>query len=229
MIKESTAETIRTLRSGTKYPGLIRFLIGRIFYTDAINTVIGFMALYTMNVAAATGLTPAQATTQKSLVMAVAITFAVPAGLVWGRVTDRVGPKCTLTWVLYLWMATFGLAASIGFLKLQVFWLFVVACMAGIAMAGTWSADRPYMLRLTPPDRVGEFYGLYGMVGRFSAITGPALWAMTTYWLVERSGADVLTGEGVAILVLLLMIVVSYFILRPVTDERRDWDRLRAL
>ena len=65
------------------------------------------------------------------------------------------------------------------------------------------------------------------MVGRFSAITGPALWAMTTYWLVERSGADVLTGEGVAILVLLLMIVVSYVILRPVTDERRDWERLR--
>ena len=50
---------------------------------------------------------------------------------------------------------------------------------------------------------------------------------MTTYWLVERSGADVLTGEGVAILVLLLMIVVSYVILRPVTDERRDWERLR--
>jgi UMF1 family MFS transporter len=227
VIKESTAETIRTLRSGAKYPGLLRFLVGRIFYTDAINTVIGFMALYTMHVSAATGLTPAEATTQKSLVMAVAITFAVPAGLVWGRVTDRIGPKRTLTGVLYLWMATFGLAAAIGFFKLPVFWLFVVACLAGIAMAGTWSADRPYMLRLTPPDRVGEFYGLYGMVGRFSAITGPALWAMTTYWLVERSGADVLTGEGVAILVLLLMIVVSYVILRPVTDERRDWEGLR--
>jgi UMF1 family MFS transporter len=229
VIKDSTVETMRTLRSGARYPGLLRFLVGRIFYTDAINTVIGFMALYAMNVSAANGLTPAEATTQKSLVMAVAITFAVPAGFVWGRVTDRVGPKRTLTWVLYLWMAMFLLAAMIGFFKLSVFWLFVVACMAGIAMAGTWSADRPYMLRLTPPDRVGEFYGLYGMVGRFSAITGPALWAMTTYWLVERSGADVLTGEGVAILVLLLMIIVSYFILRPVTDERRDWDRLRAL
>src|SRR5262245_25054523 len=115
VIKESTAETIRTLRSGRQYPGLLRVLVGRIFYTDAINTVIGFMALYTMNVATATGLTAAQATTQKSLVMAVAITFAVPAGLIWGRIADRVGPKRTLTWVLYLWMATFGLAAAIGF------------------------------------------------------------------------------------------------------------------
>ena len=125
-------------------------------------------------------------------------------------------------------MASFALLAAIAFLRLPVFWLYVVACMVGIAMAGTWAADRPYMLRLTPPDRIGEFYGLYGMVGRFSAITGPGLWALTTYLLVQRSGFEVLTGEGVAILVLLGMIVVSYLILRRVTDEPRDWDRLRS-
>ncbi len=228
VIKDSTAETIRTLKSTRQYPGLLRFLIGRVFYTDAINTVIGFMALFTLHVSTASGLTPADATTQKSLVMAVAITFAIPAGFVWGRLTDRLGPKRTLTFVLYLWMASFALLAAIAFLRLHVFWLYVVACMVGIAMAGTWAADRPYMLRLTPPDRVGEFYGLYGMVGRFSAITGPGLWALTTYILVQRSGFEVLTGEGVAILVLLGMIVVSYLILRRVTDEPRDWNRLRS-
>jgi UMF1 family MFS transporter len=36
------------------------------------------------------------------------------------------------------------------------------------------------MLRLTPPDRIGEFYGLSGMVGRFSAIIGPVIWAAVT-------------------------------------------------
>jgi MFS transporter, UMF1 family len=228
VIRQSTAETIRTLRSTRQYPGLLRFLIGRVFYTDAINTVIGFMALFTLHVSTASGLSAADATTQKSLVMAVAITFAVPAGFVWGRLTDRFGPKRTLTIVLYLWMVSFALVAGIAFFRLHVFWLYVVACMFGIAMAGTWAADRPYMLRLTPPDRVGEFYGLYGMVGRFSAITGPGLWALTTYLLVQRSGFEVLTGEGVAILVLLGMIVVSYLILRRVTDEPRDWGRLRS-
>ena len=228
VIKESTAETIRTLKSTQQYPGLLRFLIGRVFYTDAINTVIGFMALFTLHVSTASGLSAADATTQKSLVMAVAITFAIPAGFVWGRMTDRLGPKRTLTIVLYLWMAAFLLVAGIAFFRLHVFWLYVVACMFGIAMAGTWASDRPYMLRLTPPDRVGEFYGLYGMVGRFSAITGPGLWALTTYILVQRSGFEVLTGEGVAILVLLGMIVVSYVILRRVNDEPRDWNRLRS-
>ena len=124
-------------------PGLVRFLIGRVFYTAAINTVIGFMALYTMHVSAASGLTESDAATQKNLVMAVAITFAVPAGFVWGHVTDRLGPKRTLDLVLYLWMATFALASGIGGFGMHVVWLYVVASMAGIAMAGTWAADRP--------------------------------------------------------------------------------------
>ena len=34
------------------------------------------------------------------------------------------------------------------------------------------------MLRLAPPQHIGQFYGLYAMVGRFAAIIGPLLWAL---------------------------------------------------
>ena len=37
MVRESTAETIRTLRSGRDYPGLVRFLVGRVFYTELVR------------------------------------------------------------------------------------------------------------------------------------------------------------------------------------------------
>jgi UMF1 family MFS transporter len=223
VIRESTAETIRTLRSGREYPGLLRFLVGRVFYTDAINTVIGFMALYALNVAAAAGLEPDAASFAKDMIMLGAISCAVPAGFVWGRIADRIGPKRTLDAVLYLWMGTFVLAAAVGAFELSLGWLALVACLAGVGLAGTWSADRPYMLRLAPPHRIGEFYGLYGMVGRFSAITGPALWGLTTYLLVQQSGLPVLMGEAAAILVLLAMIVIGYVILRPVSDAPRHW------
>ena len=39
-------------------------------------------------------------------------------------------------------------------------------------------------------------------------------------------GLAPLTGQSIAILTLLLMVVVSYVILQRVTDERRDWVRL---
>jgi UMF1 family MFS transporter len=229
MIRESTAQTLRTLREGHRYPGLLRFLFGRVFYTDAINTVIAYMSLYAVNVAMAGGGTKEAGEKTAQLVMMAAISFAVVGGFVWGWLVDRLGPKKTLDIVLWLWLATFGLAAAVGFLQLSPNWLFVVASAAGVALGGIWAADRPYMLRLTPPDRIGEFYGLYGMVGRFSAVTGPLLWSAITYAVVERGGAHELTGQAIAILSLFAMVVVGYWILRPVTDSPRDWKALTAV
>lgn len=227
MIRESTAQTIRTLKGGKEYPGLLRFLLGRVFYTDAINTVISIMALYTVNVAMASGLDKRAGESKAEQIMLFAITFAVIGGFVWGRMVDRIGPKRTLDRVLVLWILTFIGAAAVGIFALPVESLFLIASMAGIGLGGIWSADRPYMLRLTPPDRIGEFYGLYGMVGRFSAITGPIIWAAVTLICVQL-GMSPVRGQGVGVVVLLGLIMISRVILKPVTDEPRDWAALRA-
>lgn len=223
MIRESSRETWQALRASDRYPGLLRFLVGRVFYTDAINTVISYMSLYVVNVVIATGLTRQQGEVTAQIVLLSAVTFAVVGGFVWGWMVDRFGPKRTLSIVLWLWMVEFLLAAAVGFFVWPVFWLYVVAVLGGIGLGGVWSADRPYMLRLTPPHRIGEFYGLYGMVNRFSAVSGPILWSATTYVVVERLKYSPLTGQAAAILTLLAMVVVSYRILRPVSDERRNW------
>ena len=79
------------------------------------------------------------------------------------------------------------------------------------------------MLRLTPPTRIGEFYGLYGMVGRFSAITGPATWALVLFVTVQLLGLDPLRGQAIGALTLLLEIIVAYVILQRVSDAHRNW------
>ena len=228
MLRESTNETVRTIRSGQQYPGLVRFLVGRIFYTDPINTVISIMMLYTINVAEHTGLTHEQGEGTGKLIMMTAISFAVVGGFAWGWIVDRVGPKRTLNYVLYLWVGVFLLAAAVGIFGLPIVTLYAVACSAGVALGGVWAADRPYMLRLTPPTRIGEFYGLYGMVGRFSAITGPLIWAIVTRLTINGLGLPPNVGQGIGVLVLLALIVVSYVILQPVTDQPRDWEGLTA-
>jgi len=228
-VKESVAQTVATLKAGHRYPGLLRFLVGRAFYTDAINTVILFMSLYTVNVAISTGLTQADGEQKAQLVLMCAITAAIIGGVVWGFVVDRIGPKRALTLVLFGWMATFTTAVFVGFLSLHIGWLFAVACAAGVCLGGTWASDRPLMLRLTPPDRVGEFYGLYGMVGRFSAVTGPLIWGFTTWLTVEQGHMPVVRGEAFAILSLLGMMLVAFAIVRPVSDVPRDWAALGAV
>ncbi|HEX7120026.1 MAG TPA: MFS transporter [Longimicrobiales bacterium] len=197
-----------TVRSGHRYPGLLRFLVGRAFYADAVYTVIAFLGVYVTNEVGFT-------TDEASIVMGIAILAAAAGGLLWGRVVDRIGPKRTLDRVLFLWMFVFLATAAFGFLGLPPAFFWPVPALAGIALGGTWAADRPYMLRLTPPSRIGEFYGLYGMVGRFSAIAGPLVWALV---------ADVLgLGRPAAVLTLLGGVAISFLILRRVSDERRDW------
>jgi UMF1 family MFS transporter len=117
--------------------------------------------------------------------------------------------------VLVTWIVTFVLAASLGLLGLPWQMLIVVSAMAGIALGATWAADRPLMLELTPPERLGEFYGLYGMVGRFAAILGPTMWAVSMH-LLQQSGMATLRAQGLSVILLLLLIVVSWWILAPV-------------
>jgi len=223
VIRESTAQTLATLRRSREYPGLARFLIGRIFYTDAINTVISFMGLYVVNVAVASGHDEVTAKKMVMFVMAPAIGFAVIGGFVWGHWVDRIGPRRTLDLVLWLWVATFLLAAAVGLFNLPIAALYVVGVMAGVALGGIWSADRPLMLRLTPPDRIGEFYGLYGMVGRFSAILGPFIWATVANIAIHQFGMAPSRAQGINILVLLLFIGIARWIIGPVTDTPRNW------
>jgi MFS transporter, UMF1 family len=125
--------------------------------------------------------------------------------------------------VLRCWMAIFAFAGAVGILNLPLWCLYLVAAAAGFSLGGIWAADRPFMLRLTPPARIGEFYGLYGMVGRFSAITGPIIWAVSTGVTVRALGMQPQVGQGISVIVLLGMVLASYAILRPVTDTTREW------
>ncbi len=198
----------QTAARAARYRGLGRFLIGRVFYTDAANTVIAFMGIYaTREVGFPQG--------QIELLLGSGIAAAIAGGLAWGTVVDRLGPKRTLDLVLVLWLATFALAVAIPTLGLPggLFWL--IAPMAGIALGGTWAADRPLMLRLSPPRYLGQFYGLYAMVGRFAAIMGPLLWTVVVDWLQ--------LGRPAAVAMLLLMVVIALVILQPVDDRPRRW------
>ena len=191
-----------------RYPGLGRFLVGRAFYTDAANTVIVFLIIYTVNEIGFT-------VTGAQVLLLVAITSAVVGGLILGMVVDRIGPKRTLDVVLALWVVALVGAVAVPVLGLPRAWFWPVACTAGIALGGTWTADRPYMLILAPPKRLGEFYGLYSMVGRFAAIIGPAMFG----FVAETLGF----GRPAAMGSLLVWIVISYIILRGVDDEERAW------
>jgi MFS transporter, UMF1 family len=215
-VREAFAQVIDTVRESHRYPGLFRFLVGRVLYTDAVNTVIAVMGLYVTNIAVEAGFEKAAGEALAQKILLVAVACAIVGGFVWGRIVDGIGPKRTLDLVLYLWIVVLIMAAAFGLLGLPLWLFYFIAGGAGVAMGGVNAADRIYMLRLAPPERIGEFYGLYGMVGRFSAVTGPLLWGLIVgTFFAGRPGI----GQPIGIFVMTVMVIGGYFVLRPVRDD----------
>ena len=195
-------QLLDTIGDARAYPGLLRFLVARLLYTDPINTVIGFMAVYAVE---AVGID-----TSDTLYVLLTVTLAaIVAGVAWGLVVDRFGPKRTLLVVLTLWSLAFIGAAAV--LDRTVF--FLVAAIAGVALAGTWASDRVFLLRLAPPEKVGQFFGLYGLAGKFSAVTGPVIWGVTLALFFPQIGVD---AYRLAILAQLVLMFAGIAVLRGV-------------
>jgi MFS transporter, UMF1 family len=201
---EPWARIRATIRDASEHPGLLRFLVARFLYTDPINTVVAFMAIYAT---AAVGLSSADAQT----VLIVVAVAAIVMSFVWGGVVDRIGPKRTLLLVLGLWTVSFIIAAA----SLEPAVFVLVGVLAGSALGGTWVSDRVLLLRLTPPQMVGELFGLYGLAGKFSAVSGPIIWGASLFLLEPTMGRD---AYRVAILAQLGLMIAGILVLRGLRD-----------
>lgn len=165
------AGLVASWRSARNVPGLARFLIGRFLYTDAINTLIGgFLALFVIS---ELGLSPGEVNS----LLAIAIVAAIVGGLIGGRAATRLGARRTLRITLLVWVAAILLGSAAAVIDLPSL-VWPVGVMGGLALGSTWASDRVLMFELSPPERLGEFYGLYATVGRFATIVGPLVWAL---------------------------------------------------
>jgi UMF1 family MFS transporter len=207
-IRDALPQLIKTLARTREYPGLSRFLVGRIFYADVVNTMIIFMGIYVTNELGFTD-------SEFQFVLLIAIFSSILGAFLWGFVVDSIGPKRSLNIVLVLWIISLGLLAAIPLVHLDSRYMWVDAVLAGMAISGVWCADRPYLLRLVPPQHVGEFFGVYSIVGRFATMLGPLLWVM----VAEKLGL----GRPVAVLTLIIFVIIAYVILQGVDDKPRGW------
>ena len=200
-----------TIEHARAVPGLGRFLLGRFFYSDAVNTVIVVMSVVAHE---AKGLSA----TYTNLLLLSLTVVAVIASVLWGRMVDRSGPKRTLVAVLASWAIGLTLGAvSLSISGVIGLVLFAVAgAILGSGLGGVQVADRVLMVRLAPPAQVGEFFGLYGLVGKGSQVIGQVLYGLIIgLFLVEgQNGAYQL-----AVMSLLGTMLIGLWLLRGVSDR----------
>jgi len=159
----SIREVFHTIRHIMSYPDLARFLLAFFFYNDAILTVIAFSSIYAQNTL---GFTTAELIVFYMTVQ----TTAIIGSVVFGVVTDRIGPKRTIVLTLFIWFGVIFMAILSEGKSL----FYATGLLAGMSMGSSQAASRSLMARLTPKEHTTEFFGFYdGTFGKASAIIGP--------------------------------------------------------
>ena len=74
------------------------------------------------------------------------------------------------------------------------------------------------MLRLSPADRLGEFYGLYGLVGKGSQVIGGLVYGLTIALFLDALGT---AAYQLGLLTLLVTMLIGMVLLRDVPERRQ--------
>jgi MFS-type transporter involved in bile tolerance (Atg22 family) len=140
------------------------------------------------------------------ILLTVVAIFASFAGASWSTDRPEADTESSSAWCV-------GLVIGGAVLSLPTF---LARASSSARLGGVWTSDRVFMLRLSPADKVGEFFGLYGLAGKFSAVTGPVVYGVVVSTLLDAGWGKGAYQAG--ILSFLVLMFVGVWILRTVPD-----------
>lgn len=144
------------------------FLIAFFFYIDGVYTIIDMATTYGESL----GLSSI------GLVLALLVTqfVAFPAALFFGRLSRKYesGKLLIICIVAYFFIVVYAIFLR----QLYQFWILAVA--VGLFQGAIQSLSRSYFAKIIPPEKSGEYFGIYDICGKGASFIGTTLVAVIT-------------------------------------------------
>ncbi len=195
-----TQSTVRKLRT---FPQLLLFVIAFIIYNSGTGTVIAVSGPYAEDT-----LELELATIALAFLLVQFIAFF--GALMFGKMSDRVGPKRAIMTTLFIWV---GIAVMAFFIpKGSDAGFLLLAAIVGFVLGGVQALSRSLYGTMIPEEASAEFFGFFSVFSKLSGI-GPLV-----FGLISAA-----TGSGrAAILSVAAFFIVGLFLLAKVDiDEAR--------
>ncbi|MCQ9208705.1 MAG: MFS transporter, partial [Omnitrophica bacterium] len=206
-MKPTFSRLLKSLSQIRQNRSLTRFLLSVFLCLNAVNTIIIYMGVYANRVMNFS-------VTEIIYFMSVSTVFAMFGSYFFGHLTDRWGSRETLNLVIKLWcLAIFLAAISVS---RWMFW--VVGPLAGICLGGTWVSARTMLIELSPKEKIGQMFGLLGLLHMFSFILGTSVWGIITTWAFAGLGVF---KYRIAIVSVFLFMLSGYILFQGVEDPRK--------
>ncbi len=163
-MKISFKEVLKTIKGIKKYKNVWLFLLASLIYVDSLNTVIIFLFLFgreTLNL------------TVKQFfpifgMMAVA---AIIGSLVFGWLSDHIGPKKSLVSALTIWIFIILLVI----IKTNYATYILAGIIGGALLGAIWTTTRPLLIKIAPKNKLAELFGFQGLTEKLGGIIGPIM------------------------------------------------------
>ena len=149
--------------------------------------------------------------TEVQYVLLLGILFGIPSGIIWGLIVDKVGAFPVLKINVTGWLFILVAGLLIPLMKLPTYSWWPVGIASGIFMAGLYVSERPFILQKAPANKVGQYFAMYSMVSRASAIFGPFTWGLISHTLT--------LGQITAVFSLVLCAGIALIILLKPSDR----------
>jgi UMF1 family MFS transporter len=155
-------ETVKHLKKMWSQRDQRRFLLAYLIYEDGVNTVIVFSSIFA---ATTLGFKPEELIYMYLIVQATAFCGV----FIMARKIDYLGPKKVVSFSLALWIA---ITAATYFIEGKITFM-VIASVAGLGLGTIQAATRAFYTQFIPEGKESEYFGVYNLVGKSSAILGP--------------------------------------------------------
>ncbi len=166
-MRQGLRELRDTLVAIGQYRAVLWFLAAYFLYIDGVNTVIKMAVDYGLSL----GFGPADL--MKALLLTQFVAF--PAALAFGWLGRRIGARRGIFLALTVYAGVTCYAYFIDSARD----FYILAVVVGLVQGGIQSLSRSYFGRLVPEGKSSEFFGFYNMMGKFAAVLGPLLMAVT--------------------------------------------------
>ena len=168
IIHDSFGRLYKTLHQIRSHKKMFLFLIAYFFYIDGLNTIIHMAAVFGDSIGIVSDM----------LMIAVLVIpiLSFPFTILYGKLAKRFGSKKMILVGIVIYL----LACLLAFRMTTAVEFWILATLVATSQGGIQALSRSYFAKLVPKENANEYFGFYNILGKFAAIMGPALYALTS-------------------------------------------------